>query len=160
MKFKLIIYFCFTSSLCAMQNDIFTSIMISSIESGSIKEFPQLIEEIRKSTQQNLTTKKNLIENADIYNLHFYKNIASGVVYLSGAATLMGLFVYTPALHEQTDFLKNGVKIGAPVSALTFEGAQQIRSAFNSEDAYNEYAKSLAIKLLLRKVKKSSKEQA
>lgn len=176
MKITWFFYFLFMNSLYAMQHDTGTLALLSAIEKGNVAEFEELVNYIiRPDTygspesmrlllgRHNLNTtqisdtstriKKTTAQRAStLCNPSFYKNVGISVACFSSAAALTGLFIWVPISNHEFDFLKNGWSIGSAVSILTAMGAQHMKKALKNEDAHNEYAKQLAIKLLVQKL--------
>jgi hypothetical protein len=131
MKIKSIFYFfCFTSSICAMHNDIITHAMVSAMENDKITEFPKFVDHIR---EQKLINKK--------------ENLGPGLIDLGSAAAVIVLLAYIN-LEQPHYFIKNEVRL-SNASMLMSRGIEKMHSALSNKDKY----KKLAIKLLLHKVR-------
>lgn len=165
------------------KEDYTTIAMRSAIEAGQIKKFEELINFIRKPEQYRSTDTMRLMlrthtidtdkllelaknkqrekdaQASTICNIHFYKNLSLAVACFSSAALLAGFFIWIPISNQEFDFLKNGAAIGTVTSALTGLGVKHARSAWNNDDALNEYAKQLAITLLLQKLRTSKRTE-
>ena len=86
-------------------------------------------------------------------NKHVLSNIGKGFGSLCLATLNTALFIYTPLMTCQCDSMKNIAGAAVVTAGAGGFGFQQLRKAFNNEDAINEYARARAIKLLLaRKV--------
>ena len=160
----------------APEKNLLTRIIENAINEGNVKEINEIVNEIRKPTQSNYGSLKALVnpnqidpeplygraknleretdlQASTICNLHFYKNLALGSACWTAAIGLGTLFVAIPITQGQFDFLKNIGVAGTISSGLLGLGTKFFHSAWSNEDAINEHAKQLAIRLLLHKLR-------
>ena len=160
----------------APEKNLFARIIENAINEGRVKEINEIVNEIRKPTQNNYGSitalvnpnqidpeplygrAKNLERETDlqastICNLHFCKNLALGSACWAAAVGLGAFFVAIPIAQGQFDFLKNIGVAGTVSGGLLGLGTKFFHSAWSNEDAINEHAKQLAIKLLLHKLR-------
>lgn len=182
MKVSYFLFLLFTLNACAMHDYTWTQAMCQAIQKSDVKEFEHLfqltkpehngLESMRlllnryqlntAEIQRESTAMKKLSEQRarTLCNASFYKKLGIGAACLGSAALLTTLFIAIPITNNEFDFLKNGLTIGSSVSIMTALGIKHLKDAYSNEDAVNEYAKQLAIKYFVQKIRPAKpKEQ-